>query len=598
MSDIVSTQFIVTCRKTPKKRDKYDITFPFNMEVIACIRKLPKEEKSWNGSTKIWTLSTRGLYGLIKLFTGSDKIHFDLGDDGEREIFLKKIKKIDIEDNERQIESEKLQANKKLWVKLKDDYERDYKKYWDSIHKNLKKGSKLFPYQVVSALFLNQTKSALLALDMGLGKTLCSITHVEMNELEKVLVITPNSLKFNFHNEVLKFTNSKAHIINWKKNEHSIEDSKYIIVNYEYFNPSNAKDMDRKFKGLNIGKIDCLICDESQRLKNNKSNTFKNFKRIFKDKIFKKKPSKIFLSGTPAPNRAHELYTVLNQISPTDFVTKKHFNEYYCGMTYDRFTFGWETDNTTQKLEELFHKIAPFTYRKKKEDVLHDLPDKIFQKAILELTPAEEKIYNEVESGIANELFEHPETNPLTIMLRLRQITSGLKMNKIDDIINGFLENDEKIFIVDMFKQPLYEIQKKYPDISVVHTGDQTVEERAEMVAQFQDPNGKVKIFLASVQTASYGLTLTAASKLLILTLPYSVGEYDQVADRLHRIGQKNTVHIYPVIFKDTIDEYVFSIIEDKRTEIMKVMDNVDYVSDVSESVISEVIKRIKEKYS
>jgi SNF2 family DNA or RNA helicase len=73
------------------------------------------------------------------------------------------------------------------------------------------------------------------------------------------------------------------------------------------------------------------------------------------------------------------------------------------------------------------------------------------------------------------------------------------------------------------------------------------------------------------------------------MTLPYSVGEYDQVSDRLHRIGQKEIVNIYPLIFPDTIDDYIFSSIESKRKEIVKVMDNEDYKSNVDESVLSEV---------
>ena len=117
------------------------------------------------------------------------------------------------------------------------------------------------------------------------------------------------------------------------------------------------------------------------------------------------------------------------------------------------------------------------------------------------------------------------------------------------------------------------------------------------MYKTFQDPSSSLKVFLGTVQTCGYGLTLTAASKLFIITLPYSVGDYDQVSDRLHRIGQKETVNIYPLIFPDTIDDYVYSSIESKRKEIVKVIDNEDYKSNVSESVLSEVIAKIKEKH-
>ena len=130
-----------------------------------------------------------------------------------------------------------------------------------------------------------------------------------------------------------------------------------------------------------------------------------------------------------------------------------------------------------------------------------------------------------------------------------------------------------------------------------LHTGDQTVEERGELVKTFQEKDSVLRGFLGSIQTCNYGLTLTAASKLFIMTLPYSVGEYDQVSDRLHRIGQKAAVNIYVLVFPDTIDDYVFSAIEDKRKEVLKVIDNEDYTSNVSESVLSEVIRKIKEKH-
>jgi SNF2 family DNA or RNA helicase len=92
-------------------------------------------------------------------------------------------------------------------------------------------------------------------------------------------------------------------------------------------------------------------------------------------------------------------------------------------------------------------------------------------------------------------------------------------------------------------------------------------------------------------------LTLTAASKIFLMTLPYSVGDYDQVSDRLHRIGQKLVVNIYLLIFPDTIDDYVYTSIEGKRKELVKVMDNEDYKSNISDSVLSEVIEIIKKKH-
>jgi len=342
-----------------------------------------------------------------------------------------------------------------------------------------------------------------------------------------------------------------------------------------------------------------ILVSNCQKLKNTKSNTYKNFDTTFKKKIFKgDRVSKIFLSGTPAPNRAYELYTVLHQISPLDFETKTYFQEYYCGMTYDADAgWGYHTNTAEQKLEELYHKIAPFTHRKRKIDALKDLPDKTYQRIILEMTDDEQRIYEEIEAGVANEFVEHPNGNPLTIMIRLRQYLAQIKVKHIIKLIDNVFDVGEKVVVVDYFKDSLYELHEKLGDVAALHTGDQDVEERSDIVKKFQDSTSEIRAFLGSIQTCNYGLTLTAASKLFIVTLPYSVGEYDQVSDRLHRIGQKSAVNIYVLVFPDTIDDYVFSAIESKRREIVKVIDNEDYESDVSESVLSEVIDRIKKKH-
>lgn len=594
-----SNKFVVNCKlKGNKNSSTYIVEFPYNQQLIDRVKSLPVNERKWSSLNKRWEIKIAGLLKIMSYYRKSDKIFFDFGSTDEKKVFIDKVKKIQKKEKEDLETLEKLKIKNEQALELKAELEENYEKYSAELHSHLKKGFVLYPHQIIGTIFLKFVKSALISLEMGLGKTLVSIAYAEMMGFHKVFVITPNSLKHNYYNEVIKFTHSPVHIINYKKNKYDMDEAKYIIVNYDYFRGSDNKKVEDKFKKLNIGVIDAVIADESHKLKNTNSNTYKNFKKIFKDIQYK-----VFLSGTPAPNRVHELYTVLNQISPLEFATKKFFYEYYCGLKYNPYSDfgdGWMREPSQARLEELFHKIAPYTYRRRKEEVLTDLPDKIYQKVMLDLNQKQDIQYEEIERGVANEIFSSDKlsgANALTIMLRLRQFTSLVKMDHIKELIDQILGENEKVVIVDMFKETLNEIHKLYPDISALHTGDQKPDERAELVNDFQNPNGKVKVFLASIQTANYGLTLTEASHMFIITLPFSVGEYDQVADRLHRIGQKDTVFIYPLIFKGTIDEYVFSVIEDKRSEIMKGIDNIDYKSNVSESVIGDVIKKLKEKY-
>jgi SWI/SNF-related matrix-associated actin-dependent regulator of chromatin subfamily A-like protein 1 len=588
--------FVVHCERIPR-RLAYYLRFPVNDQLIQRIKDLPEDTRKWNSGMMVWEVTTPSLLTLIKKYKGSTKIYFDFGPEESRKIFIQQIKKIEIAEEEKRKFIADLNIKKEHWVKYKQELETTYVQYIDVVHKNLKSNVQLYPHQVISTMFLNVTRNLLLALDMGTGKSLISIAYVEMNPFNKVFVITPNSLKYNYYDEVKKFTNSEAFIVG-KRNTCSIEDAKYIIVNYEYFNSSDFDKVKIKFEKLDIGKIDCLISDECHRLKSTKSNTYKNFKRLFKDDIFKNnKVSKIFMSGTPAPSKAAELYTVLHQISPIDFATKKYFYEYYCGMNYNLEGFGWETDISMTKFDELFNKIAPYTYRKKKSEVLKDLPEKTYQRIVLEMTPREYEIYYDLEEGVANEFINKELHNPLAIMGKLREYTSHLKVNSVKELIDSILECGEKFVAIDFFKDSLYELHKQYPEISGLHTGDEKDYQRANVVNDFQNENGKLKIILGSEGTTKEGLTLTAASKVGMLTIPWTPGTLDQCTDRLARIGQKNAVNAYLFIYKDTIDEYVFNLIESKRSEISQVIDGEKYESDINQSIINDLVNIIKNKH-
>ena len=575
--------FIVYVERIPR-RLAYYLRFSINDQLIQRIKELPQETRKWNSVMMVWEVTTPSLLSLIKKYRGSNKIHFDFGNEDSRKVFIQQIKKIEIAEEEKRKFIADLNIKKEQWVQYKLELEETYEKYSEQCHALLNKDIKLYPHQITAALFMNATRNTLISHDMGLGKTLSSILYVEMNNFEKVIVVTPKSLMFNFFYEIQKFTRSNAHIINWKKNTCSVENAKYVVINYDFFNSGSKEKFQAKWNKLKFDKIDCVICDESVKIKNTKSNTYKNFKSVFKKNIFKnEKISKIFLSGIPCPNSSQELYSVMNQISPTDFATKKYFLEYFCGLVYD-YNSGWGyiKDSGEAKLEELYHKIEPFAHRKRKFEVLN-LPEITYQR---------------IELGVVNEFIEHPTHNPLTTMIRLRQFLSSLKIKHVLELVDTILETGEKVVIVDFFKDSLYKLKEKLGNVGGLHTGDQTPEERAEIVKQFQDPNSEMKVFIGSIQTANFGLTLTAASKMFIMTLPYSVGDYEQLASRIHRISQRNPVSIYPLIYDDnTIDGHVFSAIEKKRKEIVKVLDNEDYKSNVEESVLGEVIEKIKEKY-
>lgn len=595
---MIDNKFIIKCDRIGKKK-MYSISFEYNVGLIDKIKSFDIEKRKWNPNNKAWEISVDALYDLMLSYKASNGIFFDFNGEENKKTFIELHKKIKEEKKKKEDELLLLEKNKKSWNKLKKGFDKNYYKYSDELHSLLNDGVKLYPHQIAATMFINETRSGLISHEMGLGKTLVSILYVEMNKFNKVVVITPNSLKFNFYNEVNKFTKSKAHIVNWNKNKHTIEESKYIILNYEFFNSRNFRKAEEKWDSLGLKKIDALIVDECQRLKNSKSNTYKNYKKIFSKKIFNNEPIKVFLSGTPSPNRAYELYNVLNEISPLEFKTKKHFYEYYCGMFYDYWNgWGYVTNTEEQKFEELYEKISPYTHRKRKFEVLTDLPDKTFQRVVLGMSDQEEKKYAEIEKSTADNIRDiEPKPHHLSILMELRKYLSKIKKEKIIEIVNDIIDTGEKVVIIDFFKNTLIELNEIFGDISVLHTGSQTIEERQDAILKFQETKSNTKIFLGTIDVTKEGLTLTASSKMFLLTLPFVPGVYDQITDRLHRIGQKNPVNIYIPVFENTIDLLTLQLIDDKKTELSVVMDNEKYINEMKIDFMNNIFKHIIKKH-
>jgi hypothetical protein len=218
-----SPVFVVHCERI-SRRLAYYLRFSYNDQLVKRIKELPEETRKWSALNFAWEVTTPSLLAIIKKYRGSNKIHFDFGTEDSRKVFIQQIHKIEVAEEEKRKFIADLNIKKEHWVKYKQELEATYVQYSDKMHALLNDNIKLYPHQIVAAMFMNVTKNTLISHEMGLGKTLSSILYVEMSGYEKVFVITPNSLKFNFYYEIEKFTNSTAHIVGWRKNKCGIEE--------------------------------------------------------------------------------------------------------------------------------------------------------------------------------------------------------------------------------------------------------------------------------------------------------------------------------------------------------------------------------------
>lgn len=586
--------------KKPRTK-KFTLTFPYDKEFIDRIKQLPRDSRKWNGVN--WELDSIYLMELIKSFKGSNDIFFDFGGLDKKTDFINVYNNSlqDLIKKEQRLDfvKKKQESAKELKNYLKDNYHIvDYAPY-------LKEGIKPYPHQIIGAKFANELGSCIIAADMGTGKTILSLLAAEMKgrEWSKVLIIVPNSLKLNWRNEVEKFTNSKWYVLDntFKKNKYDISEAKYIITNYEYFRSSNFNSKIKLTnRGIDPNNVDAIIFDEAHKIKNTKSNTTKNIFKTFKNLV----NNYMLLSGTIMPNKLEELYVALNLILPEEFTSKNKFYEEYCGLKYD-IAFGWQIIDKPN-LDKVFNKLDGIMYRVKKEDVLKDLPEMLVNMISVEMSPKEIKEYKDIEDGFSNVdwntsnmigLTDSDSDNPLVILGRLRKYTSKLKSSIIGEFVNTLNDQGEKVVIFDIFKDSLINLAETMKVNSAYYGGSVSSERRQELIDIFQDPDSWLMNLFVTAQTGNAGITLTAASHMILISQSFVPGENEQMYARIHRIGAKNNCNIYIFAVEGSVDEKVYHLVNSKLKVISKVIDNTEFTENIKSSIVDDLLKSYKSNY-
>jgi len=419
----------------------------------------------------------------------------------------------------------------------------------------------LFPYQREGAAFLARVKRGLLADEMGLGKSAQAITAAREVDAGMVLVVCPASLVQNWHREIKRFWPALA------------ERRTYGVVSYDY--------MTRNVDGTDwfgTFKNPTLILDEAHYLKNPKA---KRTKAIFGPKCdgdggLVSRAAHVFcLTGTPTPNNPSELWPMLRAVMPDSIKrdTGKPlafwpFIEKFC-VTQDT-GFGIKIVRG-KNLPELKERIAPFILRRKKDEVLKDLPPIRFDTLALEGKFPKEA--ND-ESWAVAQLLEEQGVNGLKAIAphvaQLRRLTGMAKVPAASDWIAEFLDgSDAKLVVFAHHRDVIAGLAQALDGHSFVTlTGDDSAEERQEAVDAFQ--SGDVRVFIGQIQAAGTGLTLTAASDALFVESSWTPSDNQQAAMRIHRIGQRNACLVRFAMLAGSIDEDIQRAVMRKAADISK----------------------------
>ena len=156
---------------------------------------------------------------------------------------------------------------------------------------------------------------------------------------------------------------------------------------------------------------------------------------------------------------------------------------------------------------------------------------------------------------------------------------------------------NEKVVIFDVYKNPLQILTEEFKNNSALYTGDVQAFERQQLVNKFQEKDSDLQNLFLTLASGNYGITLTEASNMLIISQDWIPGTTDQAIGRIDRIGQVNPCNVYIFLYKDTVDIDVDTLLTEKKKTISKVVDGEDFVDNSESSVVSEPMNKYKNKY-
>ncbi|HCK88159.1 MAG TPA: helicase [Erysipelotrichaceae bacterium] len=432
--------------------------------------------------------------------------------------------------------------------------------------------AQLRPYQVdgfewLSRLYENHF-GALLADEMGLGKTLQVIAFIgSLKKRERTLIVCPASLVYNWSSEIQRFMPSlRSRMILGsqgirKELIHSSEKQDILITSYDLLKRDIEEYQDMSFT--------VQIIDEAQYIKNAGTQAARAVKNI-------KASFKIALTGTPIENRLSELWSIFDYLMPGFLYSYRRFK--------DMFELPIVRDQDDLAEDDLRKMITPFVLRRLKKDVLKDLPDKLEEVYYAPLEEEQKQLYDARVARLklmlekeTDEEFRDNKIAMLAELTRLRQLccnpsliydhyhANSAKTDMCIDLIKNGTEAGHKILLFSQFTSMLDILTRKLQEEQIpfhLLTGSTPARERAEMVESFKTDN--VPVFCISLKAGGTGLNLTAADIVIHYDPWWNTAVENQASDRAHRIGQENIVTVYRLIMKDTIEERILQLQQEK----------------------------------
>jgi SNF2 family DNA or RNA helicase len=432
----------------------------------------------------------------------------------------------------------------------------------------------LHPYQREGALFAVRAGRCLIGDDMGLGKTVQALAAAElMAELfgiQKVLIVSPTSLKHQWHEEIERFTSRSGQVVEGlisRRRELYRSESFYKMINYELVH--------RDASLIREWAPDLIILDEAQRIKNWQTRTAKSVKNL--ESTFA-----IVLTGTPIENRIEELHSIM------EFVDSQHLGPLYRFVHEHRLTDEGGKVVGYRNLESVRKSLTGVMIRRRKKEVLSQLPERIDKNFFVELTPQQTLIHEEFAEIVARlvakwrryRFLSEADNLRLRIALANMRMVSdntwlvdkrtkhGPKLEELETLLREIvIEGGEKVVIFSQWLKmnELVEEILAANGIGYVHlNGGVPSRERKVLMARFKD-DPECMVFL-STDAGGVGLNLQSGSVVINMDIPWNPAVLEQRIGRVHRMGQKRGVRVINFISRGSIEERILDLLRFKKS--------------------------------
>ena len=450
----------------------------------------------------------------------------------------------------------------------------------DPLHGILK--TKLLPYQEVGAIFAACRGRVVLADDMGLGKTVQALAATEMlrrrRGIQRVLVVAPASVKYQWKTEIEKFTDLPAQVI-----DGLLPRRQELYASPKFFNLSSYELVLKDIRYMHELAPDLIILDEAQRIRNWTTATARTIKQLRSRYAF-------VLTGTPLENKLEELFSVVEFIDGRRLGPAFRFLDEHRTEDEDGKLIGY------RGLDRIHHQLAPILLRRTRQEVLKDLPPRTDQVLHVALTPQQAAPYweqNDILAGLMRRwerqgwLSEIDQKRVLCCLQNMRMLCNSTflfdkktnhspKLEEFREIIRELaLEENRKVVVFSEYERMTHlageELKKLGVGFVSLHGGVPSKHRGALMETFRRDP--QCRVFL-STDAGGVGLNLQAASAVVNFEPPWNPARLEQRIGRVHRLGQSRPVHVVHLLTKDSIEERVWETLQLKKSLFAGVFDS------------------------